>query len=291
MNDKHHDRNTNVVFISDTLKTNYKYTFNRLTKLMDEMDITWRIIRQTNDIWARDYMPIQLEDKDFLLYKYYPDYLNNNKFRKYITDAHKACNELGINYTETDILLDGGNVTPCGDKFVITSKVLMQSENKEHLLSQLSKELKSEIIVIPWHKIENSDDVYGHSDGFIHWCGGNKVLMSNHRETDAKEASEIRKIIESNGFEVTEMLFDKIPDSNQNFDLNWAYVNYLQVGNKIIMPSLGIAEDKYALKYVKDANPDCIVRQFRMRDIVRLGGGLHCITWNIRIPDTLLSAE
>ena len=42
------------------------------------------------------------------------------------------------------------------------------------------------------------------------------------------------------------MLFD-VPNPNRNF--NWAYVNYLQVGNKIIVPTFGIPEDKQALKY------------------------------------------
>lgn len=48
------------------------------------------------------------------------------------------------------------------------------------------------------------------------------------------------------------------------------------------MPSFGIPEDKQALSYVKDANPDCEVRQIRMRDIAAEGGALHCLTWNIR---------
>lgn len=85
--------------------------------------------------------------------------------------------------------------------------------------------------------------------------------------------------MESVGFHVTEMLYDV---ENPNSDWNWAYINYLQVGQNIIMPSFGIPEDKQALSYVKDANPDCEVRQIRMRDIAAEGGALHCLTWNIR---------
>jgi agmatine/peptidylarginine deiminase len=54
------------------------------------------------------------------------------------------------------------------------------------------------------------------------------------------------------------------------------------VGNKIIVPTFGIPEDKQALQYIREANPYSIVRGFRMRDIVRNGGALHCITWNIK---------
>jgi agmatine/peptidylarginine deiminase len=94
-----------------------------------------------------------------------------------------------------------------------------------------------------------------------------------------KEADDMRGRLEDEGFEVTEMLFD-VPQPNSDF--NWAYINYLRVGNKIIVPTFGIAEDKQALKYIREANPGCIVRGFRMREIARNGGAIHCITWNIR---------
>jgi agmatine/peptidylarginine deiminase len=48
------------------------------------------------------------------------------------------------------------------------------------------------------------------------------------------------------------------------------------------VPTFGIPEDIQALRYIKKANPDSIVRGFRMKDIAKKGGALHCITWNIR---------
>ena len=96
----------------------------------------------------------------------------------------------------------------------MTDKVFVENnkeKNDEAFKKQLETVLRHKIIFIPWHCINPKDedsDVYGHSDGFVHWCGGNKVMMSNHRNTDPKEASEIRRIMESFGFEVTEMLFD-----------------------------------------------------------------------------------
>ena len=56
-----------------------------------------------------------------------------------------------------------------------------------------------------------------------------------------------------------------------------------EVGNKIIVPTFGIPEDKQALKYIREANPSCVVKGFRMRDIARYGGALHCITWNVKL--------
>lgn len=272
-----HDIDTNFVYLADKLKEFYPDTFFRLTKLFDEMGILWGEIPHTNDIWARDFMPIQIEKEDFLLYRYYPDYLDNNNDRNYITDAHLCCEALGIKYRVVDALLDGGNVVGCGNKFVMTSKV--EQTNGTSKLAELKDALKHDTIIIPWQKISN-DEPYGHSDGFIHWCGGNRVLMSNHRDTNLSEATAIKEILQNHGFVVTEITFDGIVVKNK--ELNWAYVNYLQVANKIIMPALGIPEDRIALAHIKNANPDCEVRTFRMRDIVNAGGALHCITWNIK---------
>lgn len=278
------DVQTNVVFISDLLKVKFKDTYNRLTKLFDEMNIEWREIPETKDIWVRDFMPIQLDVHKFLLYKYSPDYLDNEKDRCTQTDSRKVCDLLNIRCIETDFVLDGGNVTPCGNTYVLTNKCIRDGVLGLKDLEKIQSLLDCSPIIIPWHCINPDDpdaDVYGHSDGFIHWCGGNRVLMSNHRDSDSEEASVIKEILEKKGFCVTEMLFDEVEQKSPEW--NWAYVNYLQVGKKIIMPSFGIAEDKYALKYVREANPDCEVRQIRLRDIASNGGGLHCITWNIQV--------
>ena len=173
----------------------------------------------------------------------------------------------------------------CGDHVVLTDKVFR--ENGQFLYDSdfcnyLKAVLSPNLILLPWRCLYPHDpyaDVYGHADGFVQWTGGNKVLMSNHRESQPEEADEIRSRLEDAGFEVTEILFD-VPNPSKDF--NWAYINYLRVGNKIIVPTFGIPEDKQALKYIRAANPECIVRGFRMRDIARNGGAIHCITWNIK---------
>lgn len=278
------DRNTNIVFLSKCLKKESPSFFSSLTELMDEMGIRWSLLESTRDIWVRDFMPIQLSEKEFLKYKYAPDYLRGDD--EHTTDCKDACKAWDINYRETKLIIDGDNIVSCGDYYVMTNKVFTENGKRKNDMQfklLLEKELGRHVIVIPWHQIGDAkdpkNDVYGHSDGFVKWCGGNKVLMSNHRDTDAREADAIRRILESYGFEVTEMLFDV---ENPNPDWNWAYINFLQVGNKIIMPSFGIDEDKQALEYVKNAFPDCDVRQIQMRDIAEKGGALHCITWNIK---------
>lgn len=280
------DTMTNFVYISDKLKEFYPRTYSRLTKLFDDMEIEWGEIEGTKDIWIRDYMPIQISSDNFVIYNYNPDYLKDSGV-EYITDSQAIANRVlkHCNKEHYDITLDGGNVVTCAGHMVLSDKVFTENGRKKYdpeFSNYISVVLNSEVIFLPWHCDNPKDpnaDVYGHADGFIHWTGDNRVLMSNHRDYCPEEADEIKRRLECVGFEVTEMLFD-VP--NPNMDYNWAYINYLEVGNKIIVPTFGIPEDKQALRYIKKANPDSIVRGFRMKDIAKKGGALHCITWNIR---------
>lgn len=279
------DIETNFVYLSDKLETRYSDFFKRFTSLLNDMDIEWGIIPHTKDIWVRDFMSIQIDKDHFIQYCYKPDYLQDKKCLKLQSEPSLICESMNLDCIKTDIIIDGGNVTLCGNYIVMTLKVF--SENGKNILDrEFDNTLKDifgkKVIIIPWHCIDPNNeyaDVYGHSDGFVRWCGGNKVLMSNHRDFDKVEAMKMRRIMELYEFEVEEMLFDV---KNPNYDWNWAYINYLQVGQKIIMPSFGIAEDRHALAYVQKNNPDCEVRQIRMRDIAANGGALHCITWNIK---------
>jgi agmatine/peptidylarginine deiminase len=280
------DTMTNFVYISDKLKEFYPRTYSRLTKLFDDMEIEWGEIEGTKDIWIRDYMPIQISSENFVVYNYNPDYLKDSGV-EYITDSQAIANRVlkHCNKEHYDITLAGGNVVTCAGHMVLTDKVFTENGRKKYdpeFCNYISAVLNSEVIFLPWHCENPNDpnaDVYGHADGFIHWAGDNRVLMSNHRDYCPEEADEIKRRLECVGFEVTEMLFD-VP--NPNMDYNWAYINYLEVGNKIIVPTFGIPEDIQALRYIKKANPDSIVRGFRMKDIAKKGGALHCITWNIR---------
>lgn len=276
------DSNTNIVYVSRKLREWYPEFFHRFTALMDEIGVVWHELKFTRDIWARDYMPLQLSETEFLKYRYYPDYLDNNEDRRYITNCRQACKYLDINYTETDIVLDGGNVVLCGDYIVMTDKVFTENGKQKYdkdFAKKLESLLQHKIIFIPWHQI-SKEEPYGHADGFIHWCGENRVLMSNHYDTDPEEAMQIKHRLEAQGFEVIEMKFNV---ARPRKSLNWAYVNYLQVGNKIIMPWFGITEDRQAEKFIQTANPDCIVFRLKMNEIAVLGGALHCITWNIKL--------
>lgn len=288
-----HDRDTDEVYLSKWLmdeKEGHKDFYERLTDLLKGIGIKVKELEGTSDYWARDYMPIQMGRNEYVKYRYYPDYLvrsKNPKDKDTITDCAKVLQGMGINCRSTKLVIDGGNMVPCGPYVVMTDKVFTENGHAKGdavFKSRLEMELGHPVIIIPWtlHGDFDSDDTdkYGHSDGFIKWCGGNRILMGNHGDCYPEEADAIRHILEGYGFIVTEIRFkDKVACPKEEY--NWAYINFLQVGNKIIMPKFNIEEDSIALKYIHEAFPDCEVHQIEMSDIVKEGGALHCLCWNI----------
>ena len=286
-----HDKDTNLVYFSPWLKDNkegHPEFYKHLKDVLNEMGIESKELKSTNDYWDRDYMPIQLGENEFLKYRYYPDYLVKSKNKKdieTITDATKVLRGMGISCRSTDLIIDGGNMVPCGPYIVMTDKVFSENRKKKDdadFKALLESELGHPVIIIPWTSHE--DDVYGHSDGFIKWCGDNRILMGNHGDCYPDEAASIRRILESYGFEVTEMRFKGKVDS-PCYNLNWAYINFLQVGKNIIMPIFDIPEDAIAQQYIQEAFPDCCIRQIEMaEEIAKEGGALHCLSWNVYLP-------
>lgn len=284
-----HDEETNVVYLSPCLnikKYGLPEFYQKLVSKLKAMGIEPRELKCTRDYWARDYMPIQLGKDEFLKYHYCPDYLINKKDIDSITDVSKVLRGMGIRCRSTNLIIDGGNMVPCGQYIVMTDKVFTENRRKKgdaEFEALLESELGHPVIIIPWTPHE--DDVYGHADGFVKWCGGNRILMGNHGDCEPEEAAEIRRRLESRGFEVTEMRF-KGKVAKPDYDLNWAYINFLQVGRNILMPAFGIEEDEVARQYIQDAFLGCRIESIEMPEIAEKGGALHCISWNVYLPES-----
>ena len=276
------DARTNFVYISDKLETEYPGTHKRLTQLFDELQIDWGEIEGTKDIWLRDFMPIQLKNNAFLTYKYAPNYLKEDR---YLTDSHAIgkrvldeCFGKDCKRVDTGLTLDGGNFVECGTYWLLTVKAISDNDHRGEQLRKFVELAHGRAVFLPWVSDEpngTNADIYGHADGLVQWCGRKEALMSNYHDFHPQEAADIKNILERLGFHVTEMLFDV---KHPNREYNWAYVNYLRVGRKIIVPTFGIEEDNQALDYIRKANPQCEVRGFRLRCIANNGGALHCIT-------------
>ena len=101
------DNQCNRVFFSALLRERCPIAFRGLTEVLERYEVPWSLLEGTNDIWCRDYMPIQVLPNHFMGYDYHPDYLlHNAKDKATITDG--ICRYIGedrvllTNYADFD---------------------------------------------------------------------------------------------------------------------------------------------------------------------------------------------
>lgn len=273
------DQNTNYIYFSEILKADSKYseTVKQLTEELNHLKVKFSFLPNTKDIWARDYMPVQISENEFVEYRYDPDYLQ--KYRSLKTYPDIVCDSINLNTTKSDLIIDGGNVVKSSNCIILTDKVVKENKHqysKTELVKKLHDTFKVEkVVLIPWDIKEE----YGHSDGVLRFIDDETVLVNEIYEPERK----LFQTLKQNGL-ASEILKVKIRRNNK---WNWAYINFLQTKDLILIPKFNIDEDENALEQIAKYFPEYAknnrILQIEMTEIAKLGGALNCISWTIKI--------
>ena len=224
------DNQTNIVYLAQGL-CEYHPLAEELIQALNSEGINFAWLPRTDScehIWARDYMPIQLEKDLFLQYRYDPDYLKG--YPRYIPDYKAICADLGLNCITTDIVLDGGNVIKCGTKVIMTDKIFKENPQygRTELVDTLEGLFFAELVIVPWDRYE----MYGHADGMVRYIDGNRVLLNNYINFDPYLRKRLKDVLSSH-FDVLELDYEVARPSK----MSWVFLNYLQ--EKIVYLSPG----------------------------------------------------
>jgi len=241
-----HDSQTDLVFLPMALRLHFPRLHKSLIKALETAHVEYQEIPHTESktrLWVRDYMPITVDTHgDLAQFLYDPDYLRAPRYAKYKPDMVPIWNDLGMTpFRYEDITLDGGNVmTDKQGHVYMTDKIFLENDFVSR--RKLVSELKNRLNASSVQIIHwNKSDIYGHVDGMM--------------------------AITDDGSIIT--------------DLSWEYLNFLRVGNNIFMAQLDEPTDKQAYERICAAFPDCTVYPIKyVKSLTRLGGGLHCATWN-----------
>lgn len=269
---------SNIVYFSSLLPERCPKTFRGLEEVLSRYGVELRFLQGTKDIWVRDYMPIPVFPGHLVGFTYNPDYLRNDpKYRDTITDGNEVARAAGISFSSglSGIVLDGGNFIRCGGKFIMTSKVF--EENPWAQVSYLSRFLEAhlcgQLVVLPW----DSNETYGHADGICRMVDNDTVLMTNYCQLDRKMAARFRNILEHNFKKVRELHFD-VPKLDKK---SWAYINWLQTEEVLILPKFNIPEDDQAFRQISRLMPSYKgrIEMVDTSDLIRYEGCLNCCSW------------
>lgn len=275
------DQETNIVYFSKLLPQRYPKFFKELKAILERKGIRYSLLPHTNDIWCRDYMPVQVSKNNFIQFRYDPDYLKPKKYTATRTDPAEVCKAIDIERKISVIRIDGGNIVKSRTKAIMTSRIYEENRTykRNDLLREIKKLLKvKQIIIIP----ECPLDRYGHADGMIRFLDGIKdeetVLVNDFSGESPRFFSRFHRALSK--AKLNPILLPYTAYRNKGDDAKGIYINYLQIGKIVIYPVYGIKEDALAHKVFSryfGANAVPI----RADRISKKGGVLNCVSWNI----------
>ncbi|MBI2806656.1 MAG: agmatine deiminase family protein [Planctomycetes bacterium] len=273
------DWETNHLFLSDRLEDTFPALVASLRSVLT--GVTIDTIADTSDIWCRDYMPIQLDEGRFCQFVYDPDYLREHQHL--ITPPDKCQLSFMVDCGQEPLVLDGGNVVASRTRVILTDKIYKENSSIERprLRSGLEDIFQAECILIP----KEPYDMVGHSDGVVRFVAEDRVLINDYSAVDPGYGTRLRNVLEEKGLEVETLPMFQEKARRQPGDLHSAvglYINYLRVGDVVVLPAYDMPEDEAALKRVRDVMPDARVLQLPCRDLAEKGGVLNCVSWTIK---------
>ena len=278
------DKETNTIYFSEKLVEQFPEIAKQIYSTIGLLGAKCRFLPCTKDIWARDYMPVQVDDHKLIQYTFYPDYLI--EFENIKSDPESICTDLNLTTVRSDIILDGGNVVKSDNCVIMTDKIVLENKykyTKEQLLYKLKDLFEVEkIVLIPWDRGER----YGHADGMVRFIDNETVLLQGYYKTrtDLFEVGFIENLLGTLKENHLKYEFLNI-DYPEKINAKFAYLNYLQTKDFILLPSLGIDEDDEALEQeIKKYFPGYTdrIRKIKMNSVINRGGALNCISWTIK---------
>ena len=274
------DSQTNLLYLADTLPIKYPTFYKRFEQTLNDSNINFALLPNTKDVWAVDYMPIQIERNKFVRFTYNPKYLRFKKYLKTISDVDAICAAIGIETIKSDIILDGGNIIRCKNKVIMTDRIF--EENPTYGRKQLIKELHELLEIDHLYFVpEQPGDFTGHADGMVRFIDEDRIVYCDFEKDDKQFYRAFEIAIHNTGLDAIKIPYN-VYDNKSNNQANGDYINYLQMENTIIIPTFGMKEDEEAVKQLETIFAGQTIATINCNEIANDGGVLNCISWNIQ---------
>jgi agmatine deiminase len=269
-----------VYFSSQLITRGFESNYNRIISVLETHGIKNGLLQGTNDIWCRDYMPIQLEKERFVQFRYEPSYLKG--YSELQSDTRTVCKENKINPKFSKINLDGGNVVNWIDRAIVSDRIFQENPeyiDKTKLISELEKLLEVELIVIPQINL----DMTGHADGMVRFLDKSTLIGNSLSQEFVYWKKGMTKILKDHNIEYLDVPFFEHKDKKYPESAVGVYVNFLEIGQIILLPIFEIEgnHDEEVCDLFRAAYHDRIIETININEIAFNGGLLNCISWTI----------
>lgn len=287
------DKETNFVYFSSLIKEHKQYAplWNRLEKLLIRRKVGYGFIQNTRDIWCRDYMPIQIDTDKYVQFNFFPDYCLTPQYISKLTIQEEIWVNDHITPKHINLIIDGGNFVKSTSNVILTEKVLKENPkfSKEKIINTLKKEIDIDnVFLIP----QLPYDMTGHADGMVRFINDTDLLVADYSNESKSWRIKMDKALEKTGLNIIPFPSKIINEKNEDGDYTakGTYINFLEFDCFLFFPLFGLDTDQDALQQTRKLFPDHRVTPIECNEIAIDGGGLHCISWNIKtIQDILIN--
>lgn len=264
-----------MLYFSSLLTTveAYRPAGERLFAALDAHRIPYGFLKNTRDIWVRDFMPVRTGTGKYVSFRYEPGYLEQEPnlrtdFRRDLRGAFP----LGP-IADSSINLDGGNVvfSPSKTKAIISDRVFSENAGcpSDALVAELERLLEAQVIVIPSLR----SDMTGHADGMVRFVDEHTVI-GNRTPFRFGLEGRIKQALHRQGMRVMDFPYFSSPKNSAV----GCYLNFLETEQGLLLPVFGAPMDGEAVAMAKDIFRDPVI-PININEIARRGGVLNCISW------------
>lgn len=126
--------------------------------------------------------------------------------------------------------------------------------------------------------------MFGHSDGIVRFLNHQCVVMNDYSSVDPDFGRQLKAKLHRHGLRIKQLPY--VPSPRIQDGINSArgnYVNFLRVGQLIVLPQFGLVQDKLAVTILKQLLPDQVITSIQCRELADEGGVLNCITATINV--------
>lgn len=273
------DSQTNTLFLADCLPNKQPKFYKRFQKVLANCKINYQFLPNTKDIWAVDFMPVQISKDKFVQFTYDPDYLKTKEYCKTISDVDTICKAIQLTVKKSALVVDGGNVIRAKDKVIMCDKVFHENKHlgEKELIKQLQQLLQvDKLYFVPWDK----NDFTGHADGMVRFIDSNTVFINDYSKETPEYQRCFRMSLHNAGLDWIELPYN--PPYDPTFtSARGNYLNYLQMRQATIIPTFKTKHDDKAVQIIEQAFKGQTIATVDSNELADEGGILNCITWNI----------
>ena len=250
---------------------------------------------EIDDSWMRDIGPTFVQDDAGRVAGV--NWRFNAWGEKYDGYAHDAAlaasllDGLGVRRFDAPFVLEGGAINSDGDGTALTTESVLLNRNR----GMANSRTEAEDLLCEWLGVEKviwlpgglaNDETDGHVDNVACFAGPGRVLAlcapdaadPNHRRLAANlETLDAATDARGRRLEVGYLEQPTFPDERGRPGMA-SYMNFYIANGAIVMPAFAVKEDEAAAATLRAAFPGREIVQVDARDIVRGGGGIHCIT-------------